>query len=118
MRKANRALPDAGGDAHQVACQVTAAEREAERVSRAAKDAKGAMERAASAWETYDNCRTSLQAWLAERNVSGSTTEVHVNGWRRFHTASGISTSAESTETRHKLMCSVVGITPKKYSNS
>lgn len=57
----NQALPGPG-NGHYIASQVKAAEREAEWVSHAVMDAKGAMEQATSAWETYDSCKiTELQ---------------------------------------------------------
>lgn len=68
-------------------------------------DAKGAMERTASAWETYDSCRTSLQTWLADQTISGSATEVHVSEWPRFYRVSRTLSAADSHS--HTLMCLV-----------
>ncbi|XP_068433248.1 nesprin-2a [Clinocottus analis] len=59
-----------GEDSQLVTRQVTEAESEAERVTQAVTAVRGLMERAVSAWETYNQCLTSLQTWLAQTTLS------------------------------------------------
>ncbi|KAM4521617.1 nesprin-2a isoform 3-T4 [Odontesthes bonariensis] len=56
-----------GENSQRVTRQVREAESEAELVTQAVATARGMMERAESAWETYNKCLTSLQAWLPQR---------------------------------------------------
>ncbi|XP_044023969.1 nesprin-2 isoform X2 [Siniperca chuatsi] len=56
-----------GQDCQLVTRQVKEAEREAELVTQAVTAVRGTMERVVSAWETYSNCLTSLQTWLAQK---------------------------------------------------
>ncbi|XP_069017780.1 nesprin-2a isoform X4 [Embiotoca jacksoni] len=56
--------------------QVKEAQSEAEVVTQAVTAAGGTMERATSAWETYNKCFTSLQAWLKQKIQSPATQEM------------------------------------------
>ncbi|XP_035534355.1 nesprin-2 isoform X4 [Morone saxatilis] len=56
-----------GEDSQHVTRQVKEAGSEAELVAQAVTAVKGTMERVVSAWETYNNCLTSLQTWLAQK---------------------------------------------------
>lgn len=47
--------------------QVKEAESEAELVAQAVTAVREMMERVVSAWETYNNCITTLQTWLAQK---------------------------------------------------
>ncbi|XP_040920887.1 nesprin-2a [Toxotes jaculatrix] len=50
--------------------QVKEAESEAELVTQAVRTVRGRMEKVVSAWETYNNCLTSLHSWLAQTTQS------------------------------------------------
>ncbi|KAF1376843.1 hypothetical protein PFLUV_G00215650 [Perca fluviatilis] len=56
-----------GEDSHLVTRQVKEAESEAELLAQAVAAVRGTMERVFSAWETYSQCLTSLQTWLAQK---------------------------------------------------
>ncbi|XP_073348539.1 nesprin-1-like [Pagrus major] len=56
-----------GEGSQLVTRQVKEAESEAELVAQAVTAVRGMMERVVSAWETYNNCITSLQTWLAQK---------------------------------------------------
>ncbi|XP_035851599.1 nesprin-2 [Sander lucioperca] len=56
-----------GEDSHLVTRQVKEAESEAELLTQAVAAVRGTMERVFSAWETYNQCLTSLQTWLAQK---------------------------------------------------
>ncbi|KAM9339272.1 nesprin-2a [Symphorus nematophorus] len=59
-----------GEGCQRVTRQVKEAESEAELVRQAVTAVRGTMERVVSAWETYSNCITSLQTWLAQETHS------------------------------------------------
>uniref|UniRef100_UPI0037E98A37 nesprin-2a n=1 Tax=Semicossyphus pulcher TaxID=241346 RepID=UPI0037E98A37 len=59
-----------GQDSHLVTRQVKEAESETESVRQAVTAVRGTMERVVSAWETYNNCMTSLQTWLTQETHS------------------------------------------------
>ncbi|XP_037606336.1 nesprin-2-like isoform X2 [Sebastes umbrosus] len=56
-----------GEDSQLVTRQVKEAENEAELVTQAVAAVRGTMDRAVSAWETYNKCLTSLQTWLTQK---------------------------------------------------
>ncbi|KAM3603169.1 uncharacterized protein V6R79_017666 [Siganus canaliculatus] len=55
-----------GEDSQRVTREVKEAESEAGLVTQAVAAVRGRMERVVSAWDTYNNCMTSLQAWLTQ----------------------------------------------------
>lgn len=59
--------PHSGEDSQRVTRQVKEAESEAELATQAVTAVRGMMERALSAWGTYNQCLTSLQTWLAQK---------------------------------------------------
>ncbi|XP_029903714.1 nesprin-2a [Myripristis murdjan] len=65
-----------GDDSQLVGRQVKEAEGEAAVVMEAVKAVRGRMERVLSAWEAYNKCLPSLQAWLTQKLESQTHPQV------------------------------------------